>query len=294
MQAKPQPLPDDPAPWRCDPATVPPREYMLGQMYQRGTVNMIAGADHVVTAAIMLVEAVGRAAGRDLLTGEQIAPHRTWLLSAQESQDELNRRITALCGKLGIIAGELGDRLVAQSVAGQLLHVATLNANGCPVIDEEAVQWLERGVVEKSIDTLALAPLGGFHHVNSREDFDMQTVAGALAGIAVRTGCAIDVTTHLTKKSEEPSGAPALLHAMHVVRTVTTMTAVEADKLYIPTRERGRYIKVVGKLGPVVVAETWFRLDGDCELIAVPWRPDQARRVVPIGKTIARSSPSAI
>jgi hypothetical protein len=264
---------------------------MLGQMYRRGTVNMIAGADHVVTAAIMLVEAVGRAAGRDLLTGEQIAPHRTWLLSAQERQDELDRKIAAVCKPLSISTSDLGDRLVAQSVAGQLLHVATLNANGRPVIDEEAVQWFESGMVGK--DVLALTPLIAFHRVNQHDDFGASVVAREVfGGIAARTQCAVELGNHLTKK-DEVSGAPALLHATHVIRTVTTMTASEADKFVIAVRDRYRYVKVESRTGPIVIAEAWFRLDGDLDLVAVPW-PKPALPLIAIGKTASRPSRASL
>jgi len=136
------------------------------------------------------------------------------------------------------------------------------------------VQWLERFIAENAIDVLALTPLLGFHHVNPLRDFDMQTVAGEVFGsIAVRTRCAIEIGNRLNKKEDEASGAPALLHAMHVVRTVTTMTAGAADRFGIAVRDRDHYVKIESKTGPIVVEEAWFRLDGDCDLVAVSVAP---------------------
>jgi hypothetical protein len=259
-------------------------------MLQRGTVNMIASGDAVATTAIMLTELVGLAAGRNLLTGEKITPRRVWLLTAQEDQSELDRKLAAVCKSFGISTRDLNNRLFAQSVAGRKLHVAALNAGGHPEVDKAVVQWIERGITENAIDVLALTPLIAFHHVNPREDFDMHTVAGEVfGGIAARTRCAIETGNHLTKKSDDVSGAPALAHAMTMIRTVTPMAVNEADRFGVAVRDRKRYVKVASNAGEVA----WFKLDkldlnGDQIDIAVPWQP---RPLIAIGsKTASRSS----
>jgi hypothetical protein len=122
-------VPDDPAPWRCELATIPPRQFMFGRMLQRGTVNMIAGRDNIVTTAVALSDLVGLAAGRNLLTGENIAPRRVWFLGAQEGQSEIDRQVAVRCSRFGISTGDIDGRLFAQSLAGRLLHVA---AHGSP------------------------------------------------------------------------------------------------------------------------------------------------------------------
>jgi hypothetical protein len=111
------------------------------------------------------------------------------------------------------------------------------------------------------------------------------------SSIAARTRCAVELGNHLTKK-DEVSGAPALLHAMHVVRTVTTMTASEAREFCIAERERRRFVRVESKIGCIAVEEAWFRLDGDLDLIAVPW-PRPALPLIAVGRTAPRSSPSS-
>jgi hypothetical protein len=259
-------------------------------MLQRGAVNMIAGSDAVVTTAITLTGLVGLAAGRNLLTGEKIVPRRVLHLNAAVTQDELCRQIAAVRKSFGISTRDLGNRLFVQSVAGQLLHVARLNAHGHPEIVETAVQWLEDFITQNAIDVLAPAPLIAFHRVNPSADFDMQTVAGEVfGGIAARTRCAIELGNHLTKKSDDVSGAPAVVHAMTMIRTVTTMTASEADRHGVAERERNRYVKIESNTGEAA----WFRLDkiglnADQIDIAVPWQP---RPLIAIGsKTASRPS----
>jgi hypothetical protein len=85
----------------------------------------------------------------------------------------------------------------------------------------------------------------------------------------------------LIKKSDDVSGAPALVHAMTVVRTFAPMTKNEADQHGVAVRDRNRYVKVASNTGDVA----WFMLDkldfnGDQIPIAAPWRPKQARRAV--------------
>jgi hypothetical protein len=123
----------------------------------------------------------------------------------------------------------------------------------------------------------------------------MGVVGRVLRGVALRSGCAVVLGSHLTKKGEV-SGAPALLYAMRTTRIIVPMKAVEADKLYIPARDCGRYLRVETKTGPVALDEAWYRLDGDRDFVAVPWRPEQPRRAVTpnaTGKATARSSGSS-
>jgi hypothetical protein len=264
--------PHDPVSWRCEPKTLPPRDYMLGRHLQRSTVNMIAGSDHTVTKAIMLTELVGLAAGRNLLTGEKITSRRVWFLDAHHDQDELDRRVAAVFKRFKISASNLNGRLFVQSVAGRLLHLARTNRHGDPEVVETAMQWLEMGITQNAIDVLAFTPLDAFHHVNCREEPDMTTLAReALGSIAVRARCAIEVGNHLTKNLEI-SGSAALLNAMSETRTVVPMTEGEADRCGVAEPER--YVRVAGTGDDVV----WIELDkvglnGDLITVAALWRP---------------------
>lgn len=261
---------------------------------QRGTLNMIVGADHISTNAVMITTLIEMAAGQNLLTKEKIPQRRAWLLSASQDQSELDRQVAVACSRLEISTGDLDGRLLAQSVAADRPRIAALNVSGHPVVNEATAQWLERGIAEKSIDVLALASLMDFHDLDHGEDFHMGAVGRVLRSVALRSDCAVVLGNHLTKKGEV-SGAPALLYAMRTTSIIVPMKAVEADKLYVPARDCGRYLRAETKIGPVAFDDVWYRLDGDCDFVAVPWHPEKARRTVaPIAivKTAARSSRS--
>jgi len=270
--------PNDPVPWRCEPKSLPPREYLFDRHLQRSTVNMLAGSDHTVVTAIMLTELIGLAAGRDLVTGEEIAPRRTWLLDAHDDQRELDRRVAAVCQRFEISTNDLDGRLFAQSVAGRLLHLARMNEHGNPEIVEAAVRWLETGITRNAIDVLAFTPLDAFHRVHCRAELDMATLAReALISLAVRMRCAVQIVNHLTKaKPPEISGSAALLNAMSEIRTVVPVTASEADRCGVTEPER--YVRVVGAHGDVVWLDIEkVDLNGDEVAVAVAWRPRALR-----------------
>src|SRR5262245_2165815 len=72
--AKPRPaLIAAPYRWR-DPATIPRRQFLFGRHYIRGTIGATIGAGGRAKTTKGLLEFVGMACGRNLLTGEHLTP----------------------------------------------------------------------------------------------------------------------------------------------------------------------------------------------------------------------------
>src|SRR5262245_54196548 len=104
------PLTARPYGWR-DPATIPRRQFLFGRHYARKTIGATIGSGGRAKTTLGLLEFVGMACGRNLLTGEKIEPLRPWYLNGEEDQDELDRRVAAICQRYGITEADCGGRL---------------------------------------------------------------------------------------------------------------------------------------------------------------------------------------
>jgi hypothetical protein len=82
-----------------DPARIPRREYLYGKHYIRGAVGASIGAPGRLKSTTVLTEIIGASVGRDLMTGETLpcGPLRAGYLNGEETQDELDRRVAAVC-----------------------------------------------------------------------------------------------------------------------------------------------------------------------------------------------------
>jgi AAA domain len=127
----PQPL----APWWRDPATIPPRRYLFGGHYVRLAVGVTIGAGGRAKTTLGCCEAVGMAVGRDLMIDKPLpdGPLRVWMLNSEEDQDELDRRISAVCQRYEIAEADLGGRLYAQSVRDKPMRIAAM-VGGVPML----------------------------------------------------------------------------------------------------------------------------------------------------------------
>jgi RecA-family ATPase len=179
-----------------DPASIPPRQFLYGGHYARGSVSASVGAGGRIKTTLALTDAIGMTAGRNLTTGCLQEPLRVCYLNGEEDQDELDRRIAAICQHYGIKPEDCGDRLHVQSVRDKPLRLATMNGNGA-ALNSALLEQLERAVRDRRIDTLTLDPLISFHGIreNANEDMDLLLKEG-LGGIASRTKAAIEIVHH--------------------------------------------------------------------------------------------------
>jgi AAA domain len=290
---------DDPESWRRDPEDIPAPRFLLGNHYQRGTAGCTIGASDLETK-LALVEAVGMAAGRDLLAGTPLdRPLGVLHLNAEKSQDELDRQVAAICQLHGLSQDDLGGRLFVQSVRDRPFRIVTLNGNSLKVV-ETIVQRLEDFILKRAIDAVQILPLVSFHAVRESDNTDMDVVIKeGLGSIAGRTQCAMEIFHQPVKsksgatamKVDDARGASAIVNPMHAVRVLNVMSQGEAAKFLINECERELHIKVGnGTVGDSV----WFKLQpvplpsGNKVVCAVPWRPP----VTTGKKAPARSSPS--
>jgi hypothetical protein len=271
-----------------DPSIIPPRQFLYGRHYIRSYVSVTIGAGGRIKTTHELTEAISMTAGRNLLTGETFTPLRVWHVNGEETQDELDRRVAAICQRYGVKQTDCGDRLLVQSVRKKLWRLATLVYN-TPTLDHELLDE-EHEMREKKIDVLQLDPFISFHSVNENlnEHMDLLIKEG-LGGITERTNSAIDIAHHSKKLQagqeeatvEDGRGASGIIYAVRSARVFNFMTAQEASKLGISEDDRRLHVRVSnGKanMGPLGKAE-WLKIvveklaNGDEIACSSSWKP---------------------
>jgi hypothetical protein len=274
--------------WR-DPATIPPRQFLYGRHYIRKTIGATIGAGGRAKTTLGLTDAVSMAYGRNLLTGETIMPLRPWYLNGEEDQDELDRRVAAICKLYNISETDCGGRLFVQSVRDKPIRLATVVKNA-PTLNREALDQIEAEIRAKRIDVLMLDPFISFHSVNENANADMDLLLKeGLGAIASRTNCAGEVFHHPGKPKpgqaettvEDARGASAIVWAVRSARVLNFMTLDEAQRLGIAEEIRRLHVRInngKANMGPLGTA-SWFKLEvenlanGDEIACATPWKP---------------------
>ena len=286
------PLTATPYRWR-DPKEIPPRQFLFGRHYARRNIGATIGGGGRGKTTLGLTEFVGMASGRNLLTCEKIEPLRVWGLNAEEDQDELDRRVAAICKLYNVTEADCGGRLFVQSVQEKPIRFAGL-VKGVPALDRDALDQFEREIKKKKIDVFGLDPWVSFHSLNESDNGHMDLVLkDGLKAVASRTETAGEIFHHPGKPKpgqventvEDARGASAIIWAVRSARVLNFMIPVEATKLGIAEDDRRLHVRISnGKanMGPLGKA-SWFKLEvenlpnGDEIACASPWKPPTQR-----------------
>jgi hypothetical protein len=301
---------DEPPPWKCpapyafpDPASIPRREFLYGKHYLRGEVSLTIAAGGKAKTTLTMVEAIGMAVGRNLLTGEKLhdGPMRVWLVNAEEDQNELDRRVAAILQRFGISPHECGNNrlrvLSLKSSDQPRWHIATLERS-VPKLNRRFLNWLIATLKAEGIDVLMIDPLVSFHRVRERENEDMDAVIkDGLGEVAAAAKIAIGLSHHTGKLKfgqtenavEDSRGASATIWAARISRVINSMSAADATQLGIATRDRRFYLRVEGgKANPVPPEKaTWVKLEvehlpnGDEVAVVASWCPPDPLAAAP-------------
>jgi hypothetical protein len=233
-----------------DLASLPPREWLYGQHYQRRTVSATVAPGGFGKTTLCMVEAVAMATARDLLGEQPTARLRVWYHNGEDSLEELHRRIGAICLHYGVPQEELEGWLFPTSGAEVPLRVA--QGHGDLKIDAPLVQLIKDEILANKIDVAILDPLVTLHSVPEQDNTKMDTVVRIFAAIADTQDCAVELAHHTRKLAagatdyggDDMRGASATKDAVRAARVLNQMTTKEAETAGIEGHERHSYFRV--------------------------------------------------
>jgi hypothetical protein len=251
--------------WR-DPSTFPRRQFVYGRHYIRKFLGVTVAPTKVGKSSLCLVEAVAMAAGRNLLGVEPVRSMRIWYWNGEDPQDEIERRVLAICLHYNIDPSEIEGKLFLDSGRDTEIIVATQTKSGA-VIATPVENALAAALIDGKFDVFTVDPAVSIHHVSENDNTAIDAVAKTFGRIAGKANCAIEAVHHTRKLGgaaatiEDSRGASAWTAAARDVRVLNRMCQEEAEKAGIERGNERRYFRADsdGNLAPPAAAE-WFHL----------------------------------
>jgi AAA domain-containing protein/bifunctional DNA primase/polymerase-like protein len=275
----------------------PPRGWLLGNTFARAFLSSILGAGGVGKTALRYAQALSLATGRTLTNEHIFQRCRVLIVSLEDDDKELRRRVRAarihhkvalseVDGWLFLAApGAKGGKLLEMDRRGRVKEGA-LRAN------------LEAAIIAHKIDLVMLDPFIKTHSIEENLNSAIDDVVQILTDLATKHNIAVDAPHHVRKGATEPGdaeagrGASSLKDAARLVTTCMPMNEQEAKIFGIPQEDRREYIRIdSGKVNITKSSRNaqWFHLvnvpldnmttlypAGDQVQTVEPWEPPNA------------------
>jgi len=250
-----------------DDYVIPPREWLLGNVFCKGFLSSLLGDGAVGKTAVRIAQILSLVTMREL-TGQHVFRRcRCLIISLEDSRDELRRRVYSPMLKYGITPAEIDGWLFLAAPKGLKL---TKMVAGSPAKD--ALEELIRAAITThQIDLVCLDPFVKSHGVGENDNNAIDFVCDLLATIAIDLNVATDTPHHTNKGAATPGdanrgrGASSAKDAARLVYTLTPMTLDEAGRFGLSEGERRSLIREDSakvNISPPSADARWFRLIG--------------------------------
>jgi len=268
-----------------------PRSWLIAGQFCRTFLSGLVAPGATGKTALRLLQAMALATGRPLTSQYVFRRCRVLVISFEDDQEELKRRVLAARLHHGISADELKGWLFLASPKG--LKLVEMRSGGRVVgaLEPALRQTIER----RRPDLIILDPFVKLHALEENDNAAMDYVADLLTQLAHEYDIAIDSPAHTRKgmtaagDADARRGASAARDAGRLDYTLIPMSEDEAKAFGIPSEERRSYLRLdsakVNLLPPARKAD-WFRLvsvelgnatadypDGDRVQTVEPWIP---------------------
>jgi hypothetical protein len=251
-----------------DDLPIPPRGWLLGNMFCRRFLSGLLGDGAVGKTALRIVQFLALATGR-ALTGEHVFRRcRVLLISLEDDRDELRRRVRAAMRHHDVKSEEVKGWLFLAAPKG--LKLIEKSPNGGEKVGR--LETLLRAAIEKhGIDIVCLDPFVKAHGLEENDNNAIDRVCEMLTNIAIELDCAVDAPHHIRKGAAAPGdansgrGASAHKDAGRLVYTLTPMSKDECELFGIAEAEARHLIRLDSakvNIAPPANEARWFRLVG--------------------------------
>ncbi|MGY3578919.1 AAA family ATPase [Bradyrhizobium sp. USDA 4504] len=261
-----------PADLRVTFSNVRHRRTLYGYDLVRGELTVLGSPGGVGKSSLAIGMAVSIATGKELLEEKIRGSNlKVLLINAEDSTDEIRRRVWAVCLAHGVSEQEL-DRLFitgADNPSVQGLSLLRTNLKGHSEVDAVGLATLREALQTLSPDVVVLDPLVALcASGNMNDNSSMSLVMRALKRIAAEFDCAVLIVHH-TRKGGDAGSADAISGAASIVNLArraimpVTPTEKEAVSLGILVSERLRYFRLVdakSNLAPRVADAPFYHL----------------------------------
>jgi hypothetical protein len=250
-----------------DPGPIPPRGWLLGNQFCRKFLSSIVAAGGTGKTALRMLQYISLATGRPF-TGQHVFQRsRVLLLSFEDDDQELDRRIAAALKHHRVERNEIRGWLYIAAPKG--VKLAEMQ-NGSRQIGQ-LEKLLREAIQRRRPDVIGLDPFVKIHALEENDNGAMDFVCDLLTKLAIEHDIAVDAPHHTKKGQLTPGdadngrGGGSIRDAARLVYTLSTMVEEEARAFGIPEGERRDYVRLdSAKVNIVRQAHkaTWFKLVG--------------------------------
>lgn len=277
-----------------DPGPIPPREWLLGNQFCRGFISSLFAAGGVGKSALRLLQIISLATGRSLCGQHVFRRCRVLLISLEDDDNELQRRIAAILLHFNLPRSDLDGWLFCACPIGQRLA----EHRGRDRIIGDLQFQIRNAIDRRRPDLVAIDPFVKLHDLAENDSGDMNFVCNLLVRIAIETNIAVDVPHHVHKgmiiagDADAGRGSSGIRDAGRLIYTLTPMTEDEAETFDIGFDKRLSYVRldsakvnITERSGEAV----WFHIvgvplnnktaeypAGDTIQVVEPWKPPDA------------------
>ena len=191
---------------------------------------------------------------------------RVWYWNGEDPQEELERRVIAICLHYGIDRREVEKNLFLDNGRDTEIVVAAQTKTGA-VIASPVEHGLTAALLDGKFDVFTLDPAVSIHRVSENDNVAIDAVAKAFGRIAGKSNSAIEAVHHTRKLGgaaatiDDSRGASAWTAAARDVRALNRMTKDECDKAGVNAGNERFFFRAdsEGNLAPPSATE-WFNL----------------------------------
>lgn len=279
--------------------TLEPRRWVYGHFLIRRFLSVMGAPGGAGKTTYAMSVGVCVALNRPLL-GEPIhEAGPVWIYNLEDPEDEILRRLQAICLHHDISPHALAGRLYLDSGRTRPLIVAVKLENGSvvaqPVVPEMIAELKRRGIKLFIVD-----PFVKSHRLEENRNEQIDFAATLWNHVAAEADCAILLLHHFKKggmsgEADAFRGASALVDAARAAVSLSTMNEKEASRLGIDEADRRFYVRVDNaklNLAPPPTHAVWLKLNNvqlpntDKVQAASRWEPPSMWEGVPMATVV--------
>lgn len=174
---------------------VPPRKWHVEDLIPSNTVTILGGDGGTGKSLLALQLAVATATGTKWIGREVDQPGKALVLSAEDDEEELQRRVAAICDAEGLPRSSLGKMLV-RSTAGEETLLALLDGKTNTLKATGIYETICASMKREKPALLVLDTLADLHAGNENDRAHARQFIGLLRHLAIEYQCAVVLLAH--------------------------------------------------------------------------------------------------
>lgn len=222
-----------------------PRPWLVNDFLLAGDVTTMSAAGAGGKTTFMLNAAIQLAVGAEEVMGYKSAvagrPVRSVIHSAEDSVDELARRVHGSCLKYGYDPKQVAPFIALSSGKDRDLKFALMSDTGNPVVGEKAVEQVVALAAQGDVGLIGLDPLANLHNLNENDSVQMTFLMSVFNQLAAVTGAAVLIMHHTHKSSDgsvgSSRGSGAIVNSSRISLVLNPLAPAEGAELGVPSRD---------------------------------------------------------